>query len=190
MLAKVLEVDNSTEIVTLDEVTEHQRITDLWDEMVVTGCLEAAIDAVQYWMNRKLYPTKILGQVNTYCSEIRLSYPHIISVEDTITAEDENMDLVELKEGTHWKYDDVYESIRFLPNIPSIVRTYTNFRINYTCGYDPDTNPVPKAVKHAILMTSATLYENREDTIIGTQINEVPLDAQRLIRTHRLRTQP
>ncbi len=187
MLAKVLSVDTTTEIVSLEEATEHQRITDLWDELVVTGCVDAAIDAVQFWLNRKLYPTTIIGQEEHYSKEITLSYPKIKSVDPTITAEDMYMEAVTLVEGTDWVFDDIFGTIRFKPNI-SMIETYKNFRITYVCGYDPETDPVPPAVKHAILMTAATLYENREDTIVGTQINEVPLDSKRLIRTHRVRT--
>lgn len=183
MITKELSVDDTETIVSLDELCEHSRITDLYDEIVVQQCLDTAHDVVQNWLNRKLYPTQIIGQVEQITNEIQLTFPTIHNVV-SISASDSNWDTVYLTQTTDWVFDEIFNTVRFKSHVDN---TLTHVRIIYNCGFNPATDPVPHAVKHAILMTAATLYENREDVIIGTQINNVPLDAQRLLRVHRSR---
>lgn len=187
MQVNILDVDRSTEIVTLDDANEFQRITDTYDELVVSGCLDAAIDLVEQWLNRKLYPTQVMLQEENFSPEFELSFPKVSSVVSQITAQNEELEDFTFNINDYWKFDDVTSSIRFKASVYSELEQYKNFRITYTCGYCPDTNPVPTAVKHAILMTASTLYEFREDAVTGTQINNVPLQAQRLIAVHRVR---
>lgn len=180
MLTKIVRVDASSVIVTLDEFCEHSRITDLFDEAQAQQCLDAATDVVERWLNRKLFPTEIIGQVDSVeDNEILLSYPPIISVSKVY-----RMCAgvpVELDKSM-WAFDDISGSVIILDGVDA------RHRVAYTCGYDIQ-NPVPYAVKHAILMVAATLYENREDVIIGTQINQVPMDAKRVMAVHRNRVQ-
>lgn len=184
MITKILSIDDSAEIASIEDFCEHSRITDLYDELVVQQCLDAAHDLVQKWLNRKLYPTKLVGSTDTYANEIILPYPTIHSIESVI-AEDENLDDVVLSSVTEWKFDCVNQTVRFRAG--NRAQNLGRIRVVYNCGYGINNEAVPPAVKHAILMTAATLYENREDSIVGTQINEVPLDAQRILRVHRNR---
>ncbi len=180
MRTKVLTQADASEIVTLEEAMEHSRITDSYDELVIQGCLDAAHDLVQQWLNRKLTLTTIVGQIIDFRSRITLPFPPIHSVA-SLTAEDSSHKTVTLTEDVDWKFDSISESIRFLTDCSM----YSNFEFNYSAGYT-DYKDVPKAIRHAIKMTFATLYENREDVVIGTQVNELPLTAKRLINSHRV----
>lgn len=57
------------------------------------------------------------------------------------------------------------------------------YTIEYTAGYAPGTLPEP--LKHAILKTVAELYQNRENTVIGTIVAELPLGAKQLLDPYR-----
>jgi uncharacterized phiE125 gp8 family phage protein len=184
MRTKLLTQDTTTEIVTLEEAMEHSRITDSYDEMVVQGALDAAHDLVQQWLNRKLYPSTIIGQIINFRPRITLPYPPIESV-TSVKAEDCNGDEVILVEGVDWKFDFIGETIRFIGNTNP---TLSEFTFEYSAGYQT-IDSVPNAVKHAIKMTFATLYENREDTVIGLSINSVPLTARRVLASHRVSSQ-
>lgn len=185
MRTKVLSQDCSLIIVSMEEAMEHSRITDSYDEVVIQGCLDAAHDLVQKWLNRKLYPTTIVGQIENFNSKIILPYPPIQSVV-SVTATDMNDEEVTLDEGVDWKYNSVTETIKFIGDLTS-KRNYTDFTFNYTAGYDAGC-PVPDAIKHAIKMTFATLYENREDTVIGASVNDVPLNARRVLSAYKVRS--
>lgn len=186
MITKKLKCDDSHEIVDQTMFCEHSRITDLYDEIVVQQCLDAAHDAVEKWLNRPLYLTNFVGIVENFKQEVLLPNPTVRAV-TAITAEDEEYNEYTLTQNVDWKFDDVFESVRFLTTSTTEFSKLRRFRIYFTAGFCASTDPVPAAVVSAILMTAATLYENREDTLIGTQINTVPLDAQRLLRIHRRR---
>lgn len=183
MRTKLLSQNTTNEIVTLEEASEHSRITDSYDEIVVRGCLEAAHDLVQQWLNRKIYPSTIVGQMTDYKPRITLPFPPIKTVVSVI-AEDCDGNDVTLVSGVDWKFDSIGETIRFIGN-SSYLSGLSEFTFEYEAGYQ-DSDSVPDAVKHAIKMTFATLYENREDTVIGTQINTVPLTARRVLASHRI----
>ena len=181
MRTKLLEQNIINDVVSLEEAYEHARITDDWDELVVQACLDAAHDAVESWLNRKLYPSIMVGQVNEYRTRITLPYPPVKAV-SYVTAECTDGSSVTLIEGTDWKFDSISETVRFLKPQPNL----SVFEFRYDCGYE-SVEHVPKAVKHAILMTFATLYNNREDAVVGASVASVPLTAHRLLRTHRVR---
>lgn len=186
MITYIVDQDTSHEIVTLMEAQEHSRITDDYDELVVQECLDAATDLVQQWLNRKLYPTNVIHQRDVHLKEMTIPYPPIASI-TKVTAEDCDETECDLEEGVDWKWDVVTGSVKFFKNFNSISSQFSNFRIHYLCGYETPSN-VPDAIKHAILMTFATLYENREDIIVGTQVNAVPLSARRILSSHRVRS--
>ncbi|AUS01926.1 head-tail connector protein [Vibrio phage 3.058.O._10N.286.46.B8] len=188
MLTKITQCDNSQVIADIEAFTEHSRITDLYDELVVQQCLDAAHDLVQKWLNRMIYPSRVIAVSDEYQREVFLPYPNIKTVY-SVKAEDSDYNEAYFTKDVDWKFDEVTQTVRFLQTTSSQYHRYSRFTYDYSCGYDQECDPVPAAVKHAILMTAATLYENREDTIVGTQINEVPLNSQRLLQVHRIRTQ-
>lgn len=183
MRTKLLTIEDEDSIVTLEEAMEHSRITDSYDELVIQGCLDAAHDLVQQYLNRKLYPATFGAFVETYRNRISLPYAPIGSV-SKITCENVRSVEIDLVEGLDWKYELISESVRFLVDYSD----HSNFIIYYSGGYQT-VSDIPKSVKHAIKMTFATLYENREDTITGTQINEVPVNSRRVLAAHRIRSQ-
>ena len=81
-----------------------------------------------------------------------------------------------------YKFDDVIGSVR----IKTAYKQHSRFRINFTCGYP--VGKCPKAVQHGIKMAFATLYEYREDSVVGTQINDVPITARNIIKSFRVRS--
>jgi len=169
------------EVVTLAQAKEHSRITDSGDDVMVQMALDAAHDMVENWLNRKLAPTDILGIETNFKPEMVLPYPPIASI-TSLFAEDKNGDSVELTLGTDFKFDDITGSIKFIVNHSDKL----DFKVEYKCGY-PSLASCPAAVKHAVRMTFATLYENREDAVVGTQVNEVPLTARNIIKFYRVR---
>lgn len=59
--------------------------------------------------------------------------------------------------------------------------------ISYAVGYGDYPADVPEALRTAIQMIAAELFERREEGIVGVSIAEVPLHARRLVRGKRIR---
>jgi len=61
-----------------------------------------------------------------------------------------------------------------------------DFTAGYTDSLSPaDEDPLPLRIKQAALLVVGHLYENREQTITGTTVAEVPLGVWQLLRTFR-----
>ncbi len=167
------------ELVTVDEQKEHSRITDDYEDDILYSKILASQDLVQKWLNRKLVPTQMSGFEPVYKSEFLLPFSPVISV-DSVTVFNGTDDVV--IDPSEYRYNDIENTLK----VSSAYRNFTEFKINFTCGYG--IGQVPPAVLHAIKMTCATLYEVREDVIVGTQVNEVPLSAKNIIKHFRLRS--
>lgn len=59
----------------------------------------------------------------------------------------------------------------------------TYYTVEYTAGFTPET--LPGGAKMAILKTCVELYNNRENTVIGTIVAELPMDAKALLNPLR-----
>ena len=72
---------------------------------------------------------------------------------------------------------------------PSIREWDLPITITYSAGYGDDPGDVPEELRTAIKIIAAELYENREDSIVGATIANVPWGAKRLadpFRIHRI----
>jgi len=58
--------------------------------------------------------------------------------------------------------------------------------VQFTCGYGNAASDVPQAIRTAIKMLAAHLYENREITVVGQAIDEVPFAVEHLLWPYRL----
>lgn len=96
---------------------------------------------------------------------------------------------------TDYQLDDYDEPPRLMPaagsSWPSTQDKRLNaVRIRYRAGHtlpgdSPDTHPLPKPIKQAILLILGHLYEHREDSA-PVRLEQIPLGAQTLLRKYRL----
>lgn len=61
-----------------------------------------------------------------------------------------------------------------------------NFSAGFTDGQSPSEYPMPKALKQAMLLMIAHLYENREAVNVGNIVTQIPLGVIHLMTPHRL----
>ena len=59
--------------------------------------------------------------------------------------------------------------------------------ITLSVGY-ADANAVPEDIRHAMLLMIGELYENREESVIGTIVAELPTTARRLLSVHQMKS--
>ena len=70
---------------------------------------------------------------------------------------------------------------RFWPATRASINTVV---IRFEAGYGDSAEDVPQAIRHGILIEIASLYENREDVVIGQAINVMPV-SERLLWPYR-----
>jgi len=73
-------------------------------------------------------------------------------------------------------YNESWPSVTLHPRYP--------IEIQYICGYGDDPEDVPDAIRHAMLLMIADMYENREDLVERAMSNNRTLD--RLLFNYRV----
>ena len=102
----------------------------------------------------------------------------------SVTYYDDNNDLQTLS-ASNWEADVLGNPARFrLKSIPSVYDRMGALQVYFTCGYS-SADLVPKDIKQALLLIIGHLYENRQDVVTGTQVNEMPLASRYIMEKYR-----
>jgi uncharacterized phiE125 gp8 family phage protein len=195
-----------SEPVTVDQAKRHCRIDVDYDDDLVEMYISSARAWAEAFLNRALFTQKL--QYNITWSPpptatplvpqslivFPLNWPPLVkrpielprapavsveqikwgSVEDMTVADPDDYTLNLLVEPGY-----VAVKPQLVPRIPQ-----QSMSIDYTAGYDDaDPNAIPMGIRHAILLLTAFLYEQRGD--VGGEMPEV---AKALLWPHRLWT--
>jgi len=57
--------------------------------------------------------------------------------------------------------------------------------IRYTAGYGTKASDVPAGIRQAMLLDIGTMYEHREDIVVGSTATALPMGCQRAYRAYR-----
>lgn len=77
-------------------------------------------------------------------------------------------------------WQEIYPNYRAWPD-----SVHVEFTAGYTDSLSPNDDPVPLRIKQAVLLIVGHLYENREQSVIGTIVAELPLGVWALLRPFR-----
>tara|TARA_R110000868_G_scaffold125509_3_gene331455 strand:+ start:67 stop:651 length:585 start_codon:yes stop_codon:yes gene_type:complete len=176
----------STEPLTYAEAKAYLRLNDDSEQSLVTSLISAARGIVegQTWrpLISQVWATQLdFNEVNT--SVIRINKAPVISI-DTVTYYDSNNALQTLS-ASNWESDIYGSPARVRLKTPPIVYERMNaLQINFTAGY-ANAAAVPNDIKSALYLIIGHLYENRQDVVTGTQVNEIPMASKYLLEPYR-----
>jgi uncharacterized phiE125 gp8 family phage protein len=138
---------------------------------------------------RQLIERRLRRQLCTATWKLQLDeFPAIIEIGDKLPIKsithikyyDANGTLTTLTATTDYQVDYASEQrpARIMPAYgttwPSTrADTFNAVEIQFTCGYG-GASSVPQAIKNGMLLLIANWYENREQSIVGTIVNELP----------------
>jgi len=176
----------STEPLTYAEVKAYLRLNDDSEQTFVTSLITAARGIVEghTWM-------PLISQVQAMQFDkdelsqliVNINKAPLISV-DSVTYYDNNNALATLSASSY--ESDVYSTPgRFrLKVVPFVYDRMNALQVNFTCGY-ANAASVPQPIKQAMYMIIGHLYENRQDVVTGTQVNEMPKGSEYLLQPYR-----
>ena len=176
----------ATEPLTYAEVKAFLRLNDDSEQTFVTTLITTARQIVEGQTWRPLISQSWALQFDK--SELTLFISNInkapiISI-DTVSYYDTDNVLQTLSLSLY--ETDIYGNpARFrLKSIPSVYDRMGALIVNFTCGYT-NAAAVPQAIKQAMLLIIGHLYENRQDVVTGTQVNEIPMASRYLLEPYR-----
>ena len=182
----------SIEPVTLAEAKAHLRLDTDTDDAYVSALIVAARERVELFLQRALITQGFEYTLDQFPAKsfIDLPRPPLRSVEwvkyidtsgnqQTLPSETYVVDASSNEMGRVALAWNQFWPITRWP-INSVV-------IRFIAGYGDKAEDVPQAIRHGALIEISSLYENREDIVIGQSINMVPL-SERLLWPYRALT--
>lgn len=176
----------STEPLTYSEVKAFLRLNDDTEQTFVTNLIKVARQTVETQIWRPL----ISQAWGMYFDKDELSLlvfninkAPIISVDNVKYYDSSNV--LQTLASTEYESDIYGNPARFrLKTIPTVYDRLGALQVNFTCGY-ANAAAVPQPIVQAIYMIIGHLYENRQDVVTGTQVNEIPLASRYLLEPYR-----
>lgn len=152
-------------LVTLAEAKAQCRVTHDFDDVLIESLILVASDMAQKYSNRMLTVGSAMAVVESYCKTVQLPYG------DTTGVTELQLDGVV---STDYTFEPVTQKV-------TIGSPYSTAKITFSCGFVS----VPPAVKHAVLLSISTLYNNRDDFVTGLTVASMPITSERLLDTVR-----
>jgi uncharacterized phiE125 gp8 family phage protein len=162
--------DVTSEPVTLEEAKKYCKVTDTYDDTVFNFMIKAAREALEKYTNssfaqKTIHATWVDLPDNWV---LELPYGPHISVTAVYHIDDEGTETALTVNDDYYVYGDQDLILKFEPFWSSGVKVRRSVRVEYTAGYGhSSTEPLPDALKLAILKQVATDYLYRDNFIVG-----------------------
>ena len=167
----------ASEPVSLSEAKLWLKVDFSADDDLITALIQAAREMVENYTNRKLMPQTVTERFNSFPSEnIVLSAAPLASV-TSINYTDEDGAPQVLNSSKYIVQDYALPaqiSVAYSETWPTTRDEANAVNVVYVVGY-ADADSVPQALKNAIKMTLAYMYENRTDKVkkLPTQVEYI-----------------
>lgn len=163
MYSKIIS-QNQLMLVSLNEAKFQCRLVDFdLDDSLIESYIAVASDVAQSYTCRMLTPGVAVSELNDYRQIIQLPFGDVTAITEL---------LLDGEPSTEFEFSEVTQKLK-------VNKPYVSLKVTYNAGM---VN-VPPAVKQAVLLTVATLYNNRENFITGLSVVSLPMTAERLLDT-------
>lgn len=176
----------SVEPVSLAEAKAQLRVTDTTEDDLITSQIQTSREWCEIYENRAYCTQTITAHFNYFGEKMLLPINPVISI-DSITYID-NSGNVQTLDSSQYQVDNYSVPAFVYPaygiNYPNVRAIHNTITINYIAGYDDNPSViegVPSRVKSAIKLLVAHYFENREQTISGANITEIPMGVKDLL---------
>lgn len=170
--------------VTVAEARQHLREPDVSENGLIETMIAAACDMVAEMTGRVLVAETWEAAYPAVAGDLKLPKSPVLSVTSIGFYDAADAPQVAELSGFYVFTDDDTCTIRPKSGAawPSTIARADAITVTFQAGYAV----LPPALRSAILLTMAHLYEHRESVVIGAATVELPLGIQSLINLHRL----
>jgi uncharacterized phiE125 gp8 family phage protein len=174
----------ATEPITLADAKVHLRVevgfTD--DDALITALITAAREFAEHYTGRALAPQtlelaldafpldniELIGSPVTSITTVK--YIDVVGVEQTLSSALYTLNDYGVSAGIEQAYNSPWPDTQAVANA---------VKVRYVAGY----TAIPKTVRAAMLLMIGDFYENRQETITGTIVQEVKTGVKALLNT-------
>ncbi len=160
-------------VVTLLEAKAHLRVLESYDDAYIQNIIDVAQAQAEEITSRYLEETATVFYLTEAKGIFELPKSPLIAV-DSIEYYSENSSQYETLSAAYFLVNDKREpaQIKLNANFNLNIGTFHPLKVSYRAGYV--TLPAP--LRQWILMRIATMYENREEIVIGTITSDLNSD--------------
>lgn len=182
----------TVEPLSLTEARLHVRATSTAEDTLITSLIKTTRQLAENFTNRALASATFELIMDKFPCKIELPMAPVESVTSIKYKDSDNVE-------TTWASSEyIFYNSEPAVVIPAYSKSFPSFnpypigavKIRFVAGYKTTgTDPnllIPEAIKQAMLLTIGSLYENREDIIVGTIVAKLPLSAQALLYPYRI----
>ena len=172
------------EPVTLEEARAHLRL-DATDEDGLLGALLTAARVTLEGQTRRAFVTQSWRLILNQWPGVTISLPLApVSAVTAVTIHDNNGDSNIDSSTYEVSLEGDAPCLASITSWPAPTRRIGGISIDFTAGYGAAA-AVPQPLKQAILLLSASWFENREPIALGESARELPLTVTSLIAPYR-----
>lgn len=160
---------NPLEVVTLSQAkSQLEIIDDDTQDTHIQMLIDASSELAEGYTNRML-SDGIAVVESIGCQEFRLPYGEVTDADTPFIVTVNN-------EAAQYQFNELSQRIKILEKT---VYPDDVVYVEYSAGYKKDD--IPNTAKMGTMMIIASLYANREDTITGMTVEDIPLDSRKVL---------
>ena len=148
-------------LVTLKEVKQQCRVFTTFEDDYLQSLIIPYSDLAQSYTRRMLTAGQAVVVVEEYCPTVQLPFGEVTAVTEV---------LVDDVATTDFTFNAITQKIK-------INETFSEATIAFDAGY----LNVPKVVKQAILIAISTVFNNRDNIVIGQTVTKLPRTSEDLL---------
>ena len=184
----VLKTGPATTAISLAEAKAFLRVDSDYDDddAYITSLIGVATNVVEQFTRRRLitqtyniyydeFPPFMDLQVGNVASVTHVKYYDTDNTLQTLDTSEYDVD-IRVKPGRIYQAED--------GNFPSTYERANSVEVEFVVG--SAASDVEDAIKQAMYIVIGRYYENRQDVVMGTQVNELPLMVEHLLTPYRL----
>ena len=187
---------SSTEPVTLTQAKDFLAVDHDEHDTMIQALITAARQRAENYCNRSFVEKRYMLAVDSFPARSRLKLPRgpvqsIVAVKYWDGTEDQTL-------ATE-KYEiDQFSDPAFIhfTEPVSVASKLNALKIQYVTGYDIDdadneentdpAYPFPEPVRTAIKMIVRTMYDHRDDFVVGAAVNSIPKTSEYILNDYRI----
>jgi uncharacterized phiE125 gp8 family phage protein len=184
----VLKTGPATTAISLAEAKAFLRVDSDYDDddAYITSLIGVATNVVEQFTRRRLitqtyniyydeFPPFMDLQVGNVASVTHVKYYDTDNTLQTLDTSQYDVD-IRVKPGRIYQAED--------GNFPDTYERANSVEVEFVVG--SAASDVEDAIKQAMYIVIGRYYENRQDVVMGTQVNELPLMVEHLLTPYRL----
>lgn len=168
-----------SEPVTLEEVKAHLRIDGSDEDSYLTSLIVVARTICEAYAGLSFVTQTRVVKLDKLCGDVILPYGPVQSISGFIYLDGDGDEQTIASDVYTLDIQSGMTKLRVTDSWPQTNGTLNNVAITYIAGYEV----VPDVIKHAIKMQVATLYENRQDEVVGQVGHMIGWSSQALLDT-------